>query len=109
MAVGTKVLRLKRPRLFPVLDAFVAQMFGVSVPPDPTQADRIDIALELARAVRREGRENISVLRCVKQELHDDGIDRSLARIFDALIWFSYPVAGVAGAKRVIEVRLDPD
>lgn len=80
-----------------------------SVPPGPTQAQRIDIALELARAVRREGRESIDGPRCAKQKLHDDGIDRSLARIFDALIWFSHPAAGVAGAKRVMGARLDPD
>jgi hypothetical protein len=110
MGVATKILHLKRPRLFPVLDSLVAQMFGVNAPPDATLPRRIETALELARAIRREGRNNVNVLRCIKQTLQDaDGIDRPLARILDALVWFSHPAAGVAGAKRAIEVRLDPD
>ena len=90
-----------------MLDSFVAQMFGVNLPPNPGRAKRIDTALRLARAVRREGRSNIDVLRNVRHRLLDEHIDRPLARILDALIWFSHPAAGVAGAKRVIEIRCD--
>lgn len=77
LAVSTKVLHLKRPGLFPVLDSFVAQMLGVNVPPDPTPGQRIDIALGLARAVRREGRMNIEVLRSVRRDLLGEGASNS--------------------------------
>lgn len=110
LAVVTKVLHLKRPRLFPVLDRFVAEMFGVNVPSAPTPEQRQAIGHQLVRTVRREGRRNIEVLREIQQKLHNEGdIDRALARIFDGLVWFSHPAAGVVGATRSIEVRLQAE
>ena len=110
LAVATKVLHLKRPRLFPVLDRFVAEMFGVNVPSAPTPEQRQAIGHQLVQTVRREGRRNIEVLRWIQQKLHDEGdIDRPLARIFDGLVWFSHPAASVVGATRSIEVRLQAE
>ena len=99
LAVATKVLHLKRPRLFPVLDAFVAEMFGVSASPDPTPDRRIAVALRLALAIRREGRNNLEVLRHIQQRLDSYDINRPLVRILDALVWFSHPARGRYGRK----------
>jgi hypothetical protein len=38
VAVATKLLQLKRPRLFPMLDALVAQMLGQPTSSSPTSA-----------------------------------------------------------------------
>jgi len=108
LAVATKLLHLKRPRLFPLLDALVGEVLGARPPPPPTSGQSVEVALRLAGAVRREGRQNVDVLRRVQAALRDDGVARSLVRIFDALLWFSHPAAGLAGATRVIQVSLEP-
>jgi hypothetical protein len=76
------------------------------VPPQAPER-RQAIGHQLARAVRREGRRNIEVLRSIQQKRHEEGdIDRPLARILDGVVWFSHPAAGVSGATRTIDVRL---
>jgi len=102
-AVATKLLHLKRPRLFPMLDALVAEMLGASAP-DMVAADRrAAAAAELVLAVRREGRRNLAALRAVQRELA--GRPRTLVRIFDAILWLAHPSARVRGARREVVVR----
>jgi Family of unknown function (DUF6308) len=106
LAGATKLLHLKRPRLIPILDQFVAEVMGITLPASPTVDQRIAIARRLSTAIRREGRRNIGVLQRTQTELAKDGITRPLIRIFDAILWFSHPAASVTGAKRSIAVRL---
>lgn len=106
MAVATKLLHLKRPQLFPVLDRFVAEMFGLSGADDPRSQQRLEVAVKLTRAIRSEGRQNLGPLRNIRDALAAEGTCRSLVRVFDAIVWFSHPAAGVAGARRMIDVRL---
>src|SRR4051794_27196253 len=58
LARATKVLHLKRPYTFPVLDELVVVMMGVNLPGDPTVDERIAIARQVTDAIRREGRRN---------------------------------------------------
>jgi Family of unknown function (DUF6308) len=109
MAVATKLLHLKRPRLFPMLDRFVAEMLGLSVPDGGNPQQRVDAAVRLTRAIRDQGRRNLAPLRRIRDSLAADGSDRSLVRIFDAILWFAHPAAGVAGSQRLIEVRRRAD
>jgi uncharacterized protein DUF6308 len=104
-AVATKVLHLKRPRLFPVLDDFVAVMLGVNMPGDASTPRRVGIAVQLVDHLRAEGRRNIEPLQAISAALADEGIERPLVRILDAIVWFSHPAAGVAGARRELSVR----
>jgi hypothetical protein len=104
-AVATKVLHLKRPRLFPVLDDFVAVMLGINMPAEASTPRRVRIAAQLVDHLRTEGRRNIEPLRAIRAALTNEGIDRPLLRILDAIVWFSHPAAGVPGARREIEVR----
>jgi Family of unknown function (DUF6308) len=104
-AVATKVLHLKRPRLFPVLDDFVAVMLGMNMPGDASTPRRVRIAVQLVDHLRAEGRRNIEPLRAIRAALADEGIDRPLLRILDAIVWFSHPAAGVPGARRELAVR----
>lgn len=90
LSVATKVLHLKRPLLFPVLDSLVLQHLGVteSVP-----------AMEVIGHLRAEGRRNAESLRTVQAHVAQH-YDRSLVRILDALLWASHPAAGLAPALR---------
>lgn len=89
LSVATKVLHLKRPRMFPVLDRLVLDQLGVteSVPP-----------IKVIDHLRAEGRREIERLRTVQANVAD--YDRSLVRIMDVLLWASHPAAGLASALR---------
>ncbi|MFL5854478.1 MAG: DUF6308 family protein [Solirubrobacteraceae bacterium] len=104
LAGATKLLHLKRPRLVPILDRFVAETIGVSLPDSPTVEQRVAIGQRLATAIRREGRRNLDALRRIQGELVEDDIHRPLIRIFDVVLWFSHPAASVPGARRSIAV-----
>lgn len=95
LAVATKVLHLKRPSLFPVLDLLVVQQIGgVGRPP---------IALLLH--LRAEAQRNRLALHRVQTNLQKAHITRTQIRILDALLWSSHPGAGIAaltGWERVI-------
>ncbi len=106
MAVATKLLHYKRPRLFPLLDRFVAEMFGMSIPDVGKQHERVEAAVRLTSAIRSEGRRNLDALRSIRDLLAQDATQRSLIRIFDAIVWFSHPAAGIKGAPRAIDVQL---
>jgi hypothetical protein len=108
LAGATKMLHLKRPRFIPILDQLVTEMMGVSPPSGPRIDRRVAVAGQLATAIRREARRNVEVLQRVQAELARAEISRPLIRIFDAILWFSHPAAGVAGAKRSITVRVRP-
>jgi Family of unknown function (DUF6308) len=106
LASATKVLHLKRPYLVPILDRFVAEMMGVNLPDNPSVTQRVAIGQRLAAAIRREGRRNIQVLRSIREELAAEGIERTLIRIFDGILWYSHPAAGVPGGERTISVGI---
>jgi len=106
-SVVTKVLHLKRPRLFPVLDDFVAVMLGVNMPDDASADRKVKIAVALVLHLRQEGRRNLSQLQPAQQRLAEQGLNRSLVRIFDAILWSSHPAIGVPGMTRTLTVAVD--
>jgi hypothetical protein len=106
-SVATKILHLKRPRLFPVVDDFVAVMLGSNMPADATPTRRAEIAWTLMAHLREQGRANLETLNGIRDELHRLGIARPLVRILDAIVWFSHPAAGVPGTAREIAVHVD--
>jgi hypothetical protein len=105
-AVATKMLHLKRPKFFPVLDDLVAQMLGVNAPGNPTREQRVETAHRLLLHLREEGRRNLRALQLIQRNLRAEGIDRSLVRILDAILWFSHPAAGIPNAPRILIVQL---
>lgn len=86
LSVATKVLHLKRPKLFPVLDSLILQQLGVtdSVPP-----------MRVIEHLRAEGRRNADGLKAIQLQVAAH-YDRSLVRILDVLLWASHPAAGLA-------------
>jgi hypothetical protein len=106
LAVVTKVLHIKRPRLIPVMDSVVLQQIGARVSGDVTTW------VEAIEQVRAVGRQNIAELRAIRAHLQARAIaDRTLVRILDALLWVSSPGAGLFdsldGWERVFRPKAD--
>lgn len=107
VSVTTKVLHLKRPLLIPVLDGLVVDQFGTSLPTEPDKrAEAAARAADLVAHLREQGRANLSPLKRIRDRLAIDGTQRSLVRVFDAVLWLSHPGAVVAGAERSVTVEL---
>ena len=98
--MATKVLHLKRPRLFPVLDSLVVDLIG-----GPAYVKR---PAELLLHLRDQGRANLTSLTAIKAELasQEQPFERSLVRILDALLWSSQPTAGIAAMLGAWEHRV---
>jgi hypothetical protein len=92
------MLHLKRPWLFPVLDLLVAEMPRSRISPTATAAARAEQATRLLSHLRREGREKFGALEAIQRQLPAIGIERSLVRILDAMLWLS-AIALLVGAE----------
>jgi len=92
-AVATKLLHLKRPALVPVCDSLVEAHLGV-----PSSID----ALALVELIRTEGRRNLAGLCSVQAHLRGSGIDRTLIRVFDGLLWSTHPSSELAPVRGLI-------
>lgn len=80
IAVATKVLHLKRPRLVPVCDSYVLRLMGI-----PGQNAASGVALvESLRSLRAQW---TPPLQRLKRSLSERGYDRTLVRIADAVMW----------------------
>ncbi len=88
LSVATKVLHLKRPRLFPVLDRLVLEQLGVTDSVSP---------MTIVAHLRSEGRRNLKALRSIQSSVSPE-YQRSLVRILDVLLWASHPAAGLANS-----------
>ena len=86
-SITTKLLHLKRPNLLPVCDSYVCAMLGEKSG-GPAQTMR------LITAVRDVGRFNLGALTEISKRLKSIGIDRTLVRILDSLLWSAYPDSG---------------
>jgi hypothetical protein len=84
-SVATKVLHLKRPKIFPIIDSLVLEQIGAT-------SQSVAVILDHLRAV---GRENLETLREVQSYLAQQGFDRTLVRIQDGLLWATHPDAGL--------------
>ena len=95
IAVATKLLHLKRPRLFPILDRVVVELlgerFGVKSEADARAGDAANLILHL----RDEGRANLPALRETQARVNAVTQQRvPLIRILEAVLWASNPSAG---------------
>ena len=84
-SIVTKVLHLKRPRLIPVCDDLVAKQVG--------GANHESQTMKVIAHIREQGRANLEQLLAIGTYLESchPPIERTLTRIFDALLWASYP------------------
>jgi hypothetical protein len=107
VSVATKMLHLKRPRLFPILDRLVVEVLGGSLAEDAAPEIRAQLAANLVLHVRTEGIRNLDALREIKSELARLNLERSLVRILDAVLWLAHPAAGSLGTRRVLACRME--
>jgi hypothetical protein len=82
-AVTTKVLHIKRPRLIPVCDSYVARTMGVELWDSGDWRGLLSLVLHL----RKQGQENLEALQAIQTRLSRAGMERTLVRILDALLW----------------------
>ena len=107
LAVVTKLLHLKRPQLFPILDRLTVEMLGSSIPVAGQSSGRAARASELVLHLRVQGRRNEPALLTAQERLRQEEIDRSLVRILDSVLWSSHPAArGKSVSTRTIECRV---
>jgi hypothetical protein len=88
ISVGTKVLHLKRPLMFPVLDSKVLEQLG-STASIPT--------IRVVEHLRTEAIHNLAALREIQAFIAP--AERSLVRILDIILWSSHPAAGIASTQ----------
>jgi Family of unknown function (DUF6308) len=100
LAVVTKLLHLKRPRLFPMLDQLVVEMLGARISADAPAAVKAKQATELVAHLRDQGRANLPALRRIRSSVAAGGVDHSLVRILDAVLWYAHPAAASPGLRR---------
>jgi uncharacterized protein DUF6308 len=81
-ATSTKLLHVKRPALIPVCDSFVQERLGTR--------PSMDLA-EVVEFIRVQGRKNLNELLTVQRWLSRRGIERTLVRVLDALLWSTHP------------------
>ncbi len=100
LAVVTKVLHAKRPRLYPVLDSLVVQLVGGSGRPPR----------ELLDHVRRVGRMNEPTLRLVGRQLRagEPSRRRTRVRILDGILWTAHPGTSLGYEPGMWERRVAP-
>ena len=90
IAVTTKVLHVKRPRLIPVLDSLVIEQLLMRTTSD------VSSWVAAIEHIRRVGQANLAELEAIREHLRMKGIaDRTLVRILDALLWTSNPRSGL--------------
>ena len=107
IAVATKVLHLKRPRLFPMLDRLLVELLGPRARGGPEADGPAGDAAHLVLHLRAEGRTNIQELKEIQRVLRANGTDVSLVRILDAVLWASHPAAGpISTRPRVLSSAL---
>jgi Family of unknown function (DUF6308) len=84
IARSSKVLHIKRPRLIPICDSYVLRLMGI---PD----DDGSSVVALVQHLRDLRSALLPTLRDLRRRLRKQGVDRSLLRIADGLIWGSHP------------------
>lgn len=102
VSVATKMLHLKRPALFPVLDRLVVESLGARISSTALPAIRADQALIVIEHLRGEMRRHREELVEIQNRLRAVGIDRTTTRIMDGLLWMTHPASELAPLAGVV-------
>ncbi len=90
VSVSTKMLHLKRPLLVPVLDSLVVEQLGAAM---PSTSGRAVALIGHVRVVARQNRETLDR---IIDYLGAQGVNRSVVRVLDALLWGSHDASWIA-------------
>jgi hypothetical protein len=88
LAKATKILHLKRPSLFPVLDSFVARFLsGIDLNNHSDKRRLVELGLHLMNVTREDLRRNRAQFRRLGEQLRDMPIKLTPVRMYDVLCW----------------------
>lgn len=102
VSVATKMLHLKRPALFPVLDRLVVESVNGHISSTASPLTRASQALVVTEHLRREIRKHQEELVEIQGRLHAIGVDRTTTRIMDGLLWMTHPDSELAPLGSVV-------
>lgn len=102
VSVATKMLHLKRPALFPVLDRLVVESVGGRISSTASPATRADQAYAVIEHLRGEIRRHRLELVEIQDRLRGIGVDRTTTRIMDGLLWMTHPASELAPLSGVV-------
>jgi hypothetical protein len=102
VSVATKMLHLKRPNLFPVLDALVVEGIAGRYYTGRFPDKRADRSLELIEHLRQQALTSRGPLEQIQTRLAAVDLPRTLTRILDGLLWMTNPRSELAPIGAVI-------
>jgi hypothetical protein len=96
VSVATKMLHLKRPELFPVLDALVVERIGGSYYTGKFAERRAERSLQFIEHLRTQAIASRVALEEIRSRLAAVELPRTLTRILDGLLWMTNPASELA-------------
>ena len=88
LAKAAKLLHLKRPGLFPILDSFVIKFLaGVDINSFEWPLEKTEIGIRALEIARKDIMNNIKILSKTQQNIVDLPIPMTNARLYDILCW----------------------
>ncbi len=102
VSVATKMLHLKRPSLFPVLDKLVVGSIGGKYYTGKFSDRRADRSLEFIEHLRGQALATRAPLEQIGARLAAVELQRTVTRILDGLLWMTNPASELAPIGAVI-------
>lgn len=88
IAVATKILHLKRPKLMPILDSFVVKfLFGIDTQNVWDKQYLAEIGVKTIDVIRKDIRRNLEAFTRLQERLSDLPIPLNIVRLYDILVW----------------------
>lgn len=87
LAKATKILHLKRPHVFPVLDSFVFKFLSGSNPDAEDKKRLVEQGIQVLNSAREDLRRNGAAFRSLGERLADLPIQLTPVRMYDILCW----------------------
>lgn len=88
IAVATKILHLKRPKLIPILDSFVVKFLTEIDTQNVLDKQHLaEIGVKTIGVIREDIRRNLESFTKLRQRLSDLPIPLSKVRLYDILVW----------------------
>jgi hypothetical protein len=88
LAVATKILHIKRPKLIPILDSFVIKLLlGIDTTNIADKSYRADIGIRTIDVIRTDIKNNWDNFIRLRELLSDLPIPLEIVRMYDILVW----------------------
>ena len=102
VSVATKMLHLKRPALFPVLDRLVVESVKGHISSTASPTTKASQSLAVIQHLRGEIRAHEGEIVEIQARLRVIGVNRTTTRIMDGLLWMTHPDSELAPLSSVV-------